>query len=131
MLDGLEFDLTVEDSTESESDGAELEGSQLPVAQSRPHALAPEAVPAPEGVACAGRLAVLATQVDDVRVDIVAREVNCEAPGLHLDRVIQVDDDSGAPRPQVQGRVRRRVSSDSDAPVVARGRRFAKVTMHR
>ena len=49
-------------------------------------------------------------------------------PRLHLDRVTQVDDDSDVPRPQVQGRVTRRVSIDSDALVVARRSRFAALT---
>ena len=73
VLDALAFDLTVADSTESESDGGEQEGSQLPVAQSllsaqsHPVALAPEAVAAlaPERVACAGGSAVLASQLDE------------------------------------------------------------------
>ena len=72
VLDALEFDLTVEDSTESEC--GELEGSQLFVAQSRPLWFAPEVVGAlaPEGVVCAS------TQLDDLQEDVVAREGNCE-----------------------------------------------------
>ena len=72
VLDALEFDLTVEDSTESEC--GELEGSQLPEAKSRPLSFAPEVVgaPAPEDVVCAR------TQLHDLQEDVVPRDGNCE-----------------------------------------------------
>ena len=63
-----QIDLTVEDSTESEC--GELEGSQLPVAQSRPSALAPEVAvlaDSERGHPQSRRLVLVGTHCDSVR----------------------------------------------------------------
>ena len=92
LLDALGFNLTVEDSTESEC--VELEGSQLPVAQSRPLSFAPDVVGAiaQEDVVCAR------TQLDDLQ-EGVPRVGNCEGATISSRRLrLQWDPARGVSR---------------------------------